>query len=147
MSKDADGNVSVKEFQHHCHDATMIAFAAKLDVRTSDLVYFFQALSGNGKRNIDLETFVLGCGKLRGPARSCDLMHVLIAMEHLRADRDASDRHAKEQLSGITKRVDSHFDVTQVIGQTLAAHTEMVKKHHSTFQHTDHSSLPKQFSF
>jgi hypothetical protein len=149
MNKDADDRVSVEEFKRHCQDKKLKAFAACLDVGTPDLVHLFKALSDDGKRNIDLETFVLGCAKLRGVARSADLMHVLIAQETLRADREIFDRNCERQLSGMQQRLDHHGraskDLTETLGQLqpqIAAHTEIVKEHHS--QIVAHTEIVKE---
>eukprot|EP00747_Dinoflagellata_sp_TGD_P085320 gnl/TRDRNA2_/TRDRNA2_162842_c4_seq1.p1 gnl/TRDRNA2_/TRDRNA2_162842_c4~~gnl/TRDRNA2_/TRDRNA2_162842_c4_seq1.p1 ORF type:complete len:110 (+),score=24.00 gnl/TRDRNA2_/TRDRNA2_162842_c4_seq1:121-450(+) len=59
----------------------MQAFMSKLEIEAMELETLFKLLSDDGHQTVDLETFVVGCMKIRGPARSMDLVG-LIEMEH-----------------------------------------------------------------
>merc|ERR1719443_607591 len=69
----------MEEFVKHLVDPRMQAFAASLEIETEDLQQFFSILSGSGHRTVDLETFVIGCIKLRGMARSVDLIDLVLS--------------------------------------------------------------------
>jgi len=80
MDQDESGDISEEEFQRHAGDPEMVAFAASLELDVTDIAQFYRLLSCRGRYTVDLETFVVGCLKLKGSARSLDLQG-LIAME------------------------------------------------------------------
>merc|ERR1712216_171688 len=101
MEKDSDGRVAVEEFSRHLADKKMKAFAASLDVEPYDVLQFFTALSSSGQSGFDLETFVVGCIKLRGYAKSIDLMHLFMAQEKIHDDNEVFKRLCEVQLADI----------------------------------------------
>eukprot|EP00929_Paragymnodinium_shiwhaense_P014857 TRINITY_DN12281_c0_g3_i1.p1 TRINITY_DN12281_c0_g3~~TRINITY_DN12281_c0_g3_i1.p1 ORF type:complete len:761 (+),score=146.88 TRINITY_DN12281_c0_g3_i1:81-2363(+) len=74
---DGNGYVTYEEFCMKLQDPRSVAFASTLNIEVTDLKQFFSVLSRNGKQTVDLETFVVGCIKLRGAARSMDLMEFM----------------------------------------------------------------------
>jgi len=80
MDQDGSGDISEQEFQKHAGDPEMVAFASSLELDVIDIAQFYNMLSCRGRYTVDLETFVVGCLKLRGGARSLDLQG-LIALE------------------------------------------------------------------
>jgi len=73
LDKDNSGEVSLDEMERCLEDEKMLAFLDSLDIDASDVWQFFSTLSMDGSRSLDVETFVMGCMKLRGTARSLDL--------------------------------------------------------------------------
>merc|ERR1712194_430674 len=57
-------------------DQEMQNFANNLDIQEVDLTMFFDILTSHGKRPVDLDTFVVGCIKLRGTAKSVDMVEL-----------------------------------------------------------------------
>lgn len=96
MNDNGDGEVSFEEFERHVNDDKMIAFLSSLQLDVTDATHFFRVLSDNGKESVDIERFVGGCIKLRGLARSTDLMHLSLA--HARAMK-AQLRFFKEAIA------------------------------------------------
>jgi len=80
MDQDESGDISEEEFRKHADDPEMLAFASSLELDVSDIAQFYSVLSCRGKYPVDMDTFVVGCLKLKGSARSLDLMG-LIATE------------------------------------------------------------------
>merc|ERR1719329_2018101 len=78
IDKDGSGEVHFDEFNKHMGDPELSAFAASLDLEANDLEQFFSILSLGGRRKVSLETFVVGCIKLRGPAKSMDVTEMLL---------------------------------------------------------------------
>ena len=76
----------------------MVAFASSLDIEASQLEQFFGILSGGGERVVDLETFVVGCIKLRGVAKSMDLMEVLITQQRVSEEQSRFVHYCEEQF-------------------------------------------------
>eukprot|EP00929_Paragymnodinium_shiwhaense_P066867 TRINITY_DN33598_c0_g1_i1.p1 TRINITY_DN33598_c0_g1~~TRINITY_DN33598_c0_g1_i1.p1 ORF type:complete len:809 (+),score=155.28 TRINITY_DN33598_c0_g1_i1:113-2539(+) len=78
-SVDSDGNgcVTFDEFCDKLQDPEAMAFASTLNIELTDLKQFFAGLSHNGARTVNLETFVVGCIRMRGPAKSMDLLELI----------------------------------------------------------------------
>lgn len=76
MDKDGDGEVSFEELHEHLHDPRMSAFAASLDIDEEDLTTCFTIITAHGRQKINADTFVVCCIKLRGHAKSVDLIDI-----------------------------------------------------------------------
>merc|ERR1712032_870504 len=78
IEKDEHGIISNDAFRTFLkEDRDMLTFLASLDIDMIDAVLFFDIISSEGKQAVDIEGFVFGCMKLRGKARSIDLISVL----------------------------------------------------------------------
>jgi len=93
---DEDGEVTYDEFCKHMESPLLLAFAESLEIDTSDAKQFFHILSGEGKHKVDIETFVVGCIKLKGAAKSMDLM-----------DLACFQKDATKQILNALHRVDN----------------------------------------
>merc|ERR1719469_539520 len=78
IDDDNSGEVTYEEFQGFMGQDEMLAFASSIDIESQDLDQFFCILSSNGERPVDVESFVVGCIKLRGVARAMDMVDCLI---------------------------------------------------------------------
>jgi len=76
---DDSDEITYGAFCAHMQDQEMLAFARSLDIELVDLKQFFSILSANGKRTVDLETFIVGCIKMRGYAKSMDLQELMLS--------------------------------------------------------------------
>mmetsp|Transcript_1634 Transcript_1634/g.3086 ORF Transcript_1634/g.3086 Transcript_1634/m.3086 type:complete len:281 (-) Transcript_1634:53-895(-) len=83
MDKDSNGEVTRSEFAKYISDPRLIAFANSLEIDTIDLDQFFDVLSSRGEMPVDLDTFVDGCIRLRGTARSMDVYDLLVRQRSL----------------------------------------------------------------
>eukprot|EP00929_Paragymnodinium_shiwhaense_P101790 TRINITY_DN6497_c0_g1_i4.p1 TRINITY_DN6497_c0_g1~~TRINITY_DN6497_c0_g1_i4.p1 ORF type:complete len:723 (-),score=151.68 TRINITY_DN6497_c0_g1_i4:212-2380(-) len=94
-SVDSDGNgcITYDEFSEKLQDPEAIAFASTLNIELTDLKQFFAGLSNNGTRAVNLEAFVVGCIRMRGPAKSMDLLELMF---HQREAAEASRRQLSE---------------------------------------------------
>merc|ERR1719453_880665 len=63
---DGDGTITYNEFMNHADCPLMHAFANSLEIDLTDAKQFFSVLSNKGLRQVDIETFVVGCIKLKG---------------------------------------------------------------------------------
>jgi len=77
MDEDEDGLISYEEFIKHIDQPEMVAFTSNLDIDVNEAREFFLVLSNHGNRPVNLETFVEGCIKLKGLAKSMDLMDLV----------------------------------------------------------------------
>jgi len=79
MDRDSSGDVTEDEFKKYTTNPQMAAFASSLDLDVSDITQFYKMLSCRGRYSVDAETFVVGCLKLRGTARSLDLQGLIVS--------------------------------------------------------------------
>lgn len=96
IARKNEANLTKDDFEKMFADPEMLAFMGSLEIAPMDLVQFFNILSNNGKTAVDIEQFVVGCMKLKGAARSMDLV-VLID----------SQKRDSVRLSNIQKQLGS----------------------------------------
>lgn len=103
IDTDGSGEISYEEFRKVCNSPELHGFAASLEIDISDADLFFYTLSNRGQREVDIETFVVACIQMRGPAKSVDLMDLIVKNEDFVSDCTA--RLGKlEQLLGALPR-------------------------------------------
>jgi hypothetical protein len=83
IAGDVGGEVTKAEFLNHIHDPRMSDFAKSLEIDTLNLEQFIDVLSLKGARGVNLDTFVDGCIRLRGNAKSMDVFDLLIHQQTL----------------------------------------------------------------
>jgi len=101
MDYNQDGFITYDEFCTHLNDPEVRAFASCLDIEVVDTKQFFCILSNNGTRAVDLETFVVGCIKLRGMAKSMDLMDLIFAHKQATHEHRNFARSCLERLKAM----------------------------------------------
>merc|ERR1711879_158787 len=74
IDADSSGDVTLDELLAHLEEPVVLEFARTLDIEILDVKQFFMMLSGNSSKPVDLDSFVTGCIKLRGLAKSIDLL-------------------------------------------------------------------------
>lgn len=90
--------ITYYDFVRHMDDPEMLAFTASLELETVDVKQFFNILSACGKRPVDLETFVVGCIKLRGNAKAIDLQDLLAAQKQVSNYALQTREYCKQQV-------------------------------------------------
>merc|ERR1711957_671456 len=88
--------VTKDQLMRHRKDPTMEVFASNLDIQDVDLPMFFDLLTSHGKRSIDLESFVVGCIKLRGTAKSVDVIELLYEFKLFQQNQERFTKRCKE---------------------------------------------------
>jgi len=86
VDDDHSGEITYDEFTKNMEAPQMLAFTNHLGIEVVDMQQFFGVLSSQGQRPVDLEAFVVGCIKLKGSAKSMDLLDLVYA--HKRAVLD-----------------------------------------------------------
>ena len=69
-----DGGVTLEQLLSHIKDTDMIIFAHVMDAEELGLECLFELLTSHEKHPIDRYSFVIGCIKLRGSAKSVDMI-------------------------------------------------------------------------
>jgi hypothetical protein len=98
MNPNERGQVTQQEFLAHLKEPEMRAFASVLGIEPTDLDQFFSIISGEGSRPVDLETFVVGAIKLRGMARSMDVLDIVIAQRRGHLELHAFMTYCRRQF-------------------------------------------------
>jgi len=104
LDDDHSGDISLDELEKHLNDEGMLAFMQSLDIDASDISQFFSLLALDGSNAVDVESFVVGCMKLKGTARSMDLLclynsHVNLSRAHRRFEQKVSEDMGRLQES------------------------------------------------
>lgn len=106
MDHDNDGHVTYDELCHNLTDNRMVAFAARLDIDHESLPMIYSILTVNGTMPVDADTFVVGCIKLKGLAKSVDIVDVALAMNRLSGDLANMKVGLKTLHDGLERRLD-----------------------------------------
>lgn len=83
IDQDHSGGISLKEFLRYQNDPRMLAWADSLDIDLSDAKHLFEILSRKGSLDVDFETFVEGCIKMKGQAKCIDVQTVLALSQQI----------------------------------------------------------------
>merc|ERR1712093_578162 len=59
----------------------MYALASSMDIDAMDVEQFFNILSADGTQPVDISSFVVGCMKMRGTAKSMDLLGLVYSQQ------------------------------------------------------------------
>mmetsp|Transcript_30059 Transcript_30059/g.89176 ORF Transcript_30059/g.89176 Transcript_30059/m.89176 type:complete len:451 (-) Transcript_30059:102-1454(-) len=97
---DESGHVTWKEFESRLDHPDMQEFFKSIDVDVSEAETVFHLMDMNEKGSLDVDQFMGGCLRLRGPAKAVDLAMLM------HETRRMARRHAK-QMSILHKRIES----------------------------------------
>lgn len=74
--EDGSGELDVNEFLAALEDEEILWKMRSLDLPIDDAARLFSVIDGEGTRALTMEEFIDGCTKLKGPARSRDLLAI-----------------------------------------------------------------------
>jgi len=111
IDRTGQGEISWEEFYEALHKPPMLAFFSKLELDVMDVAQFFEILSDEGQHLVDLETFITGCIKMRGTAKSMDLLGLVqlqtkeirshsLFREQAKADSDLFRQYLDDRRTG-----------------------------------------------
>merc|ERR1719506_2844283 len=91
---DADGDkyLTVDELQMHCTNPRFCAYLNNHSLDATDATALFEMLDQDGTGTVDVEEFVLGALKLKGPARCLDMIRTWGAFQNLNRQLDSMNR-------------------------------------------------------
>jgi len=110
MDENEDGLISLEEFKNHMHDPKMAAFASSLDIQIRDASHFFLMISEGGAKNVDPETFVEGCIRLKGLALAVDLQALSMRQMQFMNDQSQFALNSNLCLSRINEMCNAMLD-------------------------------------
>jgi len=103
------GAITYAEFCCNLDYAQMVAFSHRLGIDVVDVEHFFILLSRNGTEAICLRTFVLGCIKLGGTAKSMHFVELLSsqteAFAAYRVEQQRFESRIYDQVKAISDKV------------------------------------------
>lgn len=124
MDDDGNGVVSLKEFEHHASQEEMGAFLAALEIEATDAKHLFEVLSRGGCEDVDLDHFITGCFKLKGAAKSLDLISLGYEQKHVGRDQNQFFQESKillHSMCELSKQQNEFFNEVKSHG----AHIEL----------------------
>lgn len=101
LDTDNSGIITKDEFLDHIHDAKVQAFFASLELEASDAIQLFRMIDadeGVADTGIDIEDFVVGCLRLKGNARSCDMARLMFENKALARDISELSEYLEAQF-------------------------------------------------
>jgi len=109
IDKVNSGRVSMAQFTENMHSPEMFAFASRMGIEITDIRQFFAVLTNNGTKPVDLETFVVGCIKLKGAAKSMDLMDLMFCHRQLNAQNSEFIRYCEGEFNSLRRYLQKHL--------------------------------------
>eukprot|EP00747_Dinoflagellata_sp_TGD_P099273 gnl/TRDRNA2_/TRDRNA2_167691_c1_seq1.p1 gnl/TRDRNA2_/TRDRNA2_167691_c1~~gnl/TRDRNA2_/TRDRNA2_167691_c1_seq1.p1 ORF type:complete len:124 (+),score=24.96 gnl/TRDRNA2_/TRDRNA2_167691_c1_seq1:174-545(+) len=82
------------------------AFAASLHIDTSDLEQVFRLLSNDGRDSVDVDSFVMGCMKIKGTAKSMDVCALLHEQHKAKEANTEFHKLCQDSFLRINARID-----------------------------------------
>jgi len=110
IDDEGTGEISYQKFCEHVTSPTIQAFAESLEIDVTDAKQFFCILSDQGRRCVDIETFVVGCIKLKGMAKSMDMMDLLYSHRKAVARAVEFENNCKAKLDRIENLITARFE-------------------------------------
>lgn len=107
VDKDESGIIDASEFDAVCNNPELTALMDSLAVDPGNVREFFDMVSQGGQRPVTIAQFVHGCMKIRGPARSVDLVVVIELLHLLEAAHSDFMRYCKAQFDDLNSRFPS----------------------------------------
>merc|ERR1719362_2261887 len=86
---DGSGTISWQEFKEYLENPQVQAYLCTKQLNAFDARAFFDVLKDEQEDELDLEAFIVGCQRLKGQARSVDLLAVLKECRDNRRDLKA----------------------------------------------------------
>jgi len=114
LDDDHSGDVSLEELALHMKDPRLAAFLSNLEIDICDVVQFFDALSHEGHTAVDAETFVDGCLKLKGTARSVDLYGLIQSNRKAMIMQDNLTRRCLQEVQQLRRRYEERQEEVRV---------------------------------
>eukprot|EP00929_Paragymnodinium_shiwhaense_P009355 TRINITY_DN113496_c0_g1_i1.p1 TRINITY_DN113496_c0_g1~~TRINITY_DN113496_c0_g1_i1.p1 ORF type:complete len:605 (-),score=163.33 TRINITY_DN113496_c0_g1_i1:110-1924(-) len=121
IDEDNSGEITYEEFCEKLNDPKSLAFAHTLELELTDLKQFFQMLSEDGDKPVNLEQFVVGCIKLKGPAKSMDLMEsICLQRRAISMVERAEKKHKEMELISFNRFEHLQTEVTKLQKSSFA---------------------------
>lgn len=114
--EDGSGELDIVEFLAALEDEEILWKMRSLDLPIDDAARLFTVIDGEGTRNLTMDEFIEGCTKLKGPARSRDLLAITSQADTLGKKMDALGEELQDaermlhELDDISVRITNRFN-------------------------------------
>lgn len=114
--QDGSGELDVNEFLEALEDDEILWKMRSLDLPIDDAARLFTVIDGAGTRALTMEEFIEGCTKLKGPARSRDLLAITAQADTLAKKMDVLGEELQDAekmlhaLDEISVRITNRFN-------------------------------------
>mmetsp|Transcript_25267 Transcript_25267/g.58664 ORF Transcript_25267/g.58664 Transcript_25267/m.58664 type:complete len:711 (-) Transcript_25267:34-2166(-) len=134
-----DGEITLTEFEDHLNDEKMRAFLRALEIDIEDSWTLFKLLDKDKGGSVNLDEFVDGCLRLKGPAKSMQV-HQIMYENRFMSDRfvtfmqacEESFRELREDGTRLEERVDGQMlalqDVVKNLRGDIASNTSQTQQ-------------------
>jgi len=127
LDTSGDGHLNWEEFQPLIHDTVIKTWLQSMDIDTHDLTQLFDILD-DGDAHIYLNEFVDGMGRIKGPAKSMDVLKLLAETKYLRNHLDTlierDEQHRQETANTLRALTRSMHVGDRSPGRTRGVSTE-----------------------
>jgi len=83
MDLDGSGSITIDELETHLQNKDVQAYFASMDIDSGDAWTLFSLLDSNDTDEIELEEFIIGCLRLKGSAKSVDMLRLGYESKHM----------------------------------------------------------------
>lgn len=122
IDSDGDGKISWDELQSHFKSDQVIAYLDSMDLRIHDAELFFTVLQQIcGNDDIDIDMFVEGCMKMKGPASGIDQHALAFQLKLLRESQACFEKMATVHLGKLSTLAKQQLEAAFSASDSLAA--------------------------
>lgn len=109
--QDGSGTISWEEFQARCDQKDMERYFKALDIDISEARGLFTLLDTDNSGYVDMEEFVMGCLRLRGPAKAIDLAAMMYFNKRMAS-------RTQKHFIFIESQIDDVLDLIEAVNAT-----------------------------
>lgn len=103
IDSDKSGTITLDEFTNCFQDTKNGTFLASIGLDISDAEVFFHMLSGiTGREEVDIESFVEGCMRLKGNATSIDMQSVAFEVKLIHSNQRTFNEYYCKRLDSLS---------------------------------------------
>eukprot|EP00929_Paragymnodinium_shiwhaense_P014095 TRINITY_DN121986_c0_g1_i1.p1 TRINITY_DN121986_c0_g1~~TRINITY_DN121986_c0_g1_i1.p1 ORF type:complete len:988 (+),score=247.48 TRINITY_DN121986_c0_g1_i1:172-3135(+) len=119
MDADNSGFITKEEFANHIGNPKVQAYFETLEIDPRDAIHLFQLIDADATdKGIDIEDFVMGCLRLKGMAKSCDIARLMyenkVIMRELGEVMAYLEDHFYMLLGDAARSADEYFQGSAV---------------------------------
>jgi len=132
-----DGVLTYHELEAHLDDEQVSAYFDSLGIDPSDAWDLFKLLDVDSSQSIDVEEFIDGCMRLRGPAKALQLAKMMYENKIMRKQLSTFMRYVQSTLASLadgnppSQDMRRDFGKSSIIEAGLAAELQMASGMHS----------------
>eukprot|EP00927_Polykrikos_kofoidii_P047894 TRINITY_DN4218_c0_g2_i2.p1 TRINITY_DN4218_c0_g2~~TRINITY_DN4218_c0_g2_i2.p1 ORF type:complete len:970 (+),score=161.45 TRINITY_DN4218_c0_g2_i2:171-3080(+) len=104
---DDDLEMTWEQFESLLSSEAIVEFFKSIEFNQHAAWGLFQLLDENRSGTLSMKEFVMGCMRLRGPARSVDLVHLVINIAEIERERQQQNAEQRKMMTHLLHAVDS----------------------------------------